>query len=65
MVLNILMKVSTNVNCTLHIGRILGRNWDKVFLLEEEIQKYRNLESENSQDYAQKPLQNCIFMNSA
>jgi hypothetical protein len=26
---------------------------------------YRNLKSENSQDYAQKPEQNCTFMNSA
>ncbi len=26
---------------------------------------YRNLKSENSQDYAQKPQQNCTFMNSA
>ncbi len=26
---------------------------------------YRNLKSENSQDYAQKPLRNCMFMNSA
>jgi hypothetical protein len=26
---------------------------------------YRNLNSENSQDYAQKPQQNCMFMNSA
>ncbi len=26
---------------------------------------YRNLKSENSQDYAQKPQQNCMFMNSA
>jgi hypothetical protein len=26
---------------------------------------YKNLKSENSQDYAQKPLQNCTFMNSA
>jgi hypothetical protein len=25
---------------------------------------YRNLKSENSQDYAQKPQQNCMFMNS-
>jgi hypothetical protein len=26
---------------------------------------YRNLKSENSQDYAQKPQRNCKFMNSA
>jgi hypothetical protein len=26
---------------------------------------YGNLKSENSQDYAQKPHQNCTFMNSA
>jgi hypothetical protein len=26
---------------------------------------YRNLKSENSQDYAQKPKRNCTFMNSA
>ena len=26
---------------------------------------YRNLKSENSQDYAQKPQRNCTFMNSA
>ncbi len=26
---------------------------------------YRNLESENSQDYAQKPQQNCTFLSSA
>jgi hypothetical protein len=26
---------------------------------------FRNLKSENSQDYAQKPQQNCTFMNSA
>jgi hypothetical protein len=26
---------------------------------------YRNLKSENSQDYAQKPQRNCMFMNSA
>jgi hypothetical protein len=26
---------------------------------------YENLKSENSQDYAQKPQQNCMFMNSA
>jgi hypothetical protein len=26
---------------------------------------YKNLKSENSQDYAQKPQQNCAFMNSA
>ncbi len=26
---------------------------------------YRNLKSENSQDYAQKPQQNCTFMNSS
>jgi hypothetical protein len=26
---------------------------------------YRKLKSENSQDYAQKPQQNCMFMNSA
>ncbi len=26
---------------------------------------YRNLKSENSQDYAQKPQQDCMFMNSA
>jgi hypothetical protein len=26
---------------------------------------YRNLRSENSQDYAQKPQRNCMFMNSA
>jgi hypothetical protein len=26
---------------------------------------YRNLSSENSQDYAQKPQQNCMIMNSA
>jgi hypothetical protein len=26
---------------------------------------YSNLKSENSQDYAQKPQQNCTFMNSA
>ncbi len=26
---------------------------------------YGNLESENSQDYVQKPQQNCTFMNSA
>jgi hypothetical protein len=26
---------------------------------------YRNLKSENSQEYAQKPQQNCMFMNSA
>ncbi len=26
---------------------------------------YRNLKSENSQDYAQKPQQNCTFINSA
>ncbi len=26
---------------------------------------YRNLKSENSQDYAQKPQQNCMFMNTA
>ncbi len=26
---------------------------------------YRNLESENSQDYVQKPQSNCTFMNSA
>ncbi len=26
---------------------------------------YRNLKSEKSQDYAQKPQQNCTFMNSA
>jgi hypothetical protein len=26
---------------------------------------YRNLKSENSHDYAQKPQGNCIFMNSA
>jgi hypothetical protein len=26
---------------------------------------YRNLESQNSQDYAQKPQQNCKFMNLA
>jgi hypothetical protein len=26
---------------------------------------YRNLKSENSQDYAQKPQQNYVFMNSA
>jgi hypothetical protein len=25
---------------------------------------YRNLKSENSQDYAQKPQRNCMFMNS-
>jgi hypothetical protein len=25
----------------------------------------RNLKSENSQDYAQKPQRNCMFMNSA
>jgi hypothetical protein len=26
---------------------------------------YRNLKSEKSQDYAQKPQRNCMFMNSA
>jgi hypothetical protein len=26
---------------------------------------YRNLKSENSQDYAQKPQQNCTYMNFA
>jgi hypothetical protein len=26
---------------------------------------YRNLQAENSQDYAQKPQRNCTFMNSA
>jgi hypothetical protein len=26
---------------------------------------YENLKSQNSQDYAQKPQQNCAFMNSA
>jgi hypothetical protein len=26
---------------------------------------YRNVKSENSQEYAQKPQQNCTFMNSA
>jgi hypothetical protein len=26
---------------------------------------YRNLKSENTQDYAQKPQRNCTFMNSA
>jgi hypothetical protein len=26
---------------------------------------YKNLKSENSQDYAQKPQRNCTFMNSA
>ncbi len=26
---------------------------------------YRNLKSDNSQDYAQKPERNCMFMNSA
>jgi hypothetical protein len=36
-----------------------------VQLIKEKGNPYRNLKSENSQDYAQKPQQICTFMNSA
>jgi hypothetical protein len=29
------------------------------------VHPYRNFKSENSQDFAQNPQQNCMFMNSA
>jgi hypothetical protein len=51
-------------------GQILGRNCDKSRnsgwkLCSNVHIVYRNLKSENSQDYAQKPQRNCTFMNSA
>ncbi len=47
-------------------GWILGLNWAKVlgvFLLDFHS-NLRNLKSEHTQDYAQKPQRNCMFMNS-
>ncbi len=48
--------------------RLLGggggdQNWGEIGLYVNIV--YGNLKSENSQDYAQKPQQNCTFMNSA
>ncbi len=40
-------------NQSYFIGQILGRN------------AYRNIKSETSQDFAQKPQRNCTFINSA
>jgi hypothetical protein len=43
-----------------------GKPYRKPYPLPYDLRNpYRNLKSENSQEYAQKPQQDCIFMNSA
>jgi hypothetical protein len=42
-----------------------GKPHRKPHPLPSGLNPYRNLKSENSQDYAQKPQTNCTFMNSA
>jgi hypothetical protein len=52
--------------CTYIVKEKGGKPDRKPYPLPYRLRKlYRNLKSENSQDYAQKPQQNCLFMNSA
>ncbi len=55
------------IHCQLHLWILFLYPWAKVEtgIYSNVNIENGNLKSENSQDYAQKPQQNCEFMNSA